>query len=48
MFYETIQMSIIEENGLKWTKKLVLNRIIDPLGLGLFRMHEPYFFKGIR
>lgn len=47
MFYETIQMSIIEENGLKWTKKPDLNRIIDPLGLGLFRMHESYFFKGI-
>ena len=48
MFYETIQMSIIEENGLYWTKKVALSkRLIDPLGVGLFRMQESYFFKGI-
>ena len=48
MFYETIKMSIIKENGLYWTKKVLLSkRIIDPLGVGLFRMQEPYFFKGI-
>ena len=48
MFYEIIKMSIIKENGLYWTKKVLLSkRIIDPLGVGLFRMQEPYFFKGI-
>jgi hypothetical protein len=41
-------VTIIEENGLYWTKKVTLSkRIIDPLGVGLFRMQEPYFFKGI-